>query len=172
MPPKKNKKPKHFSIDESDPFEVTAHSLRVVIRGRPLVWKRVGWGHGRPYTPSKHMQNEFCEQVKTLFSLKGVPVLNFGDAELEGSMQFCFPVPIKSGSITSPPDMDNLLKFIFDSFQGDFYSNDSQITKLRDLEKKFDGGFGGNGYTVVYFAKRVIEIDLDKSSSSASSYVG
>ncbi len=66
---------------------------------------------------------------------------------------------MKSGRITAPPDLDNLLKFIFDSFQGTFYSNDSVITLLRDVEKKYDGGFGGQGYTVVYLARRVIDID-------------
>jgi Holliday junction resolvase RusA-like endonuclease len=158
MPTKKIKTPKHFSLD-SDPFKITDHSLKVVIRGRPLVWKRVGWGRNGAYTPSKKMQNEFCDVVKTLFILKGAPIVNFGDAELELSIEFCLPTPVRSGAITSPPDLDNLLKFVFDSFQGNFYSNDSAITKMRDVEKKFGSGYGGNGYTVVYLAKRIIEID-------------
>jgi hypothetical protein len=159
MTSKKIKKPRHFSVDESDPFEVTDHSLKVVIRGRPLVWKRVGWRYGGTFTPSKPMQDEFCTQVQSLFTIKGCPILDFGDAELETSILFCFPIPFKSGKITAPPDVNILLKFIFDSLQGSFYSNDSVITKLRDVEKKFDGGFGGQGYTVVYLARRVIEID-------------
>jgi hypothetical protein len=160
MPPKKNKHSTHFSVNQGDPFEVTDHSFKVVIRGRPLVWKRVGWRrHGGTFTPSKPLQDDFCGQVRNLFILNGIPILHFGDAELEASIQFCLPPPVKSGRITAPPDLDNLLKFIFDSFQGTFYSNDSVITKLRDVEKKYDGGFGGQGYTVVYVARRVIDID-------------
>ena len=87
------------------------------------------------------------------------PIIDFGDAELEASIQFCIPPPVKAGNITSPPDVDNLMKFVFDSFQGTFHSNDAVITKLRDVEKKFDGRFGGKGYTVVFLSRRVIDID-------------
>jgi Holliday junction resolvase RusA-like endonuclease len=162
MPPKNRKNRKnaiHFSVDEGDPFVVTDHSFKVVIRGRPIVWKRVSWRYGCHYTPSKRLQDEFCTTVRSLFLKKGIPILDFGDAELEMSVQFCLPPPVKSGKITNPPDVDNLLKFIFDSLQGTFYSNDSAITKVRDLEKKFDCSFGGDGYTVLYLARRVIDVD-------------
>ena len=146
-------------MDVSDPFETTGHSFKVVIRGRPLVWKRVGWRYGGTFTPSKPKQDEFCLAIRHLFEMKGLPILNFGEAELEASIHFCLPPPIKSGTITAPPDVDNLLKFVFDSLQGTFYSNDSVITKLRDVEKKYDEAYGGKGYTVLYLARRVIEID-------------
>ena len=162
MPPKKKKKPKHFSVNDSDPFLLTDYSFKVIIRGRPLVWKRVGWRYGGTFTPSKPMQDEFCNQVENLFTVKGLPFLNFGDSELEASIQFCLPLPVKSGKITAPPDVDNLLKFIFDSLQGSFYTNDSVITKLRNIEKKYDGAFRGQGYTVLYLARRVIEIETDE----------
>jgi Holliday junction resolvase RusA-like endonuclease len=81
--------------------------------------------------------------------MKGCHVLHFGDAELKTSIQSCLPLPIKSGNITTPPDVDNLLKSIFDSLQDSFYSNNSVISKLKDVEKTFDGGFGGQeGYTI------------------------
>jgi Holliday junction resolvase RusA-like endonuclease len=158
MPPKKTTR-SHFSVDECDPFVLTDHSFKVVIRGRPLVWKRVGWRYGGTFTPSKAKQVEFCKVVRSLFYINRRPIIDFGDADLEASIQFCLPPPVHSGKITSPPDLDNLLKFIFDSFQGTFYTNDSTITKLRDVEKSYDDRYGGQGYTVVYLGKRVIEIN-------------
>ncbi len=94
MPPKKNKHSTHFSVNQGDPFEVTDHSFKVVIRGRPLVWKRVGWRrHGGTFTPSKPLQDDFCGQVRNLFILNGIPILHFGDAELEASFSSAFLLP-------------------------------------------------------------------------------
>ena len=85
MTPKITKK-SHFSVDESDPFVLTDHSFKVVIRGRPLVWKRVGWRYGGIFTPSKAKQIEFCKLVRFVFYINRRPIIDFGDADLEASI--------------------------------------------------------------------------------------
>jgi Holliday junction resolvase RusA-like endonuclease len=88
--------------------------------------------------------------------------VNFGEAELEASFKFYLPRPKKSGKITQPPDVDNLVKFVQDAFQNNavqknFYVNDSQFTKIA-AEKNYAPA-NSAGYTILSIAKRVISVE-------------
>jgi hypothetical protein len=48
--------------------------------------------------------------------------VNFGEAELEASFK-------KSGKITQPPDVNNLVRFVQDALKKTFHVNCAQLTK-------------------------------------------
>ena len=116
-----------------------------------------GW-NGTRYNPCKADQKDFVEALKRAFELNDKPVLNFGTAELEASIVFGLKPPLKRGKITNPPDVDNLVKFVFDALEKTCYANDAQITKYGGMEKRFDAAHGGNGYIRVSFSKRVYDL--------------
>ena len=70
----------------------------------------------------------------------------------------------QSRKITSPPDLDNLGKFVLDALQkGGILEDDSQVTKLL-LEKRLAPkpslpSFPYPGSTSLSISKRAIEID-------------
>jgi Holliday junction resolvase RusA-like endonuclease len=68
------------------------------------------------------------------------------------SLHYGLPPPKKSGKITSPPDLDNLIKFVLDALNGKLYADDSQIVRFRNVDKNFDDSNGGAGFTVVHLS--------------------
>jgi hypothetical protein len=122
----KKSKPIRYYVHPDDPFYSPDQKFTAVIRGRPLAWQRVGFGwNGTRYNRRKREQQDFPDALKKAFSLHNNTILNFGEAELEASIRFAFKPPVKSRAITSPPDLDNPLKFVVDALQGTFYTNDS-----------------------------------------------
>jgi Holliday junction resolvase RusA-like endonuclease len=89
------------------------------------------------------------------FELHDKTALNFGLAELELVVMFGVKPPVKSGKIMSPPDLDNLVKFVQDSPEKTVYDNDAQITKYIPIGKRYDGMHGGEGYIKLSITKQL-----------------
>ena len=148
-----------FHVDVENEFNSSSDGFMLTIHGKPAPKKR--YNPIRRYNPSKAAQDQFAFQAKHLFGLHGVELstVNFGEAELEASFKFYLPRPKKSGKITQPPDVDNLVKFVQDAFEKNFYVNDSQFTKIA-AEKNYDASPGNSvGYTIISIAKRVVSVE-------------
>jgi Holliday junction resolvase RusA-like endonuclease len=161
---KKNKKREaRFQYCLGDTFKATGDSLKVVIRGRPVTWKRPGESiSGTRYNASQADENDFAGALKDAYRMNKKTIEKWEKTcELKASFAFALP---KKGSIVQPPDLDNLIKLVKAAMQGVLYANDAQISKYTWMEKRFDASFGGKGHTLINLSKRVIEIKEDNQS--------
>jgi hypothetical protein len=112
---KKNKKREaRFQYCLGDTFKATADSLKVVIRGRPVTWKRPGESiSGTRYTASQADANDFAGALKDACRMNKKTIEKWEKTcELEASFAFALP---KKGAIVQPPDLDNLTKLVKDA---------------------------------------------------------
>ena len=85
--------------------------------GMPRAWKCPAWScHSKMcYNASQQLQKDFCNVVKYVFHLRGLPIHTFGDSLLQASFLFAFRPPVKSGNLAKKADVDNLIKFVKDA---------------------------------------------------------
>lgn len=152
--------PSHFSFDMDTPFTANRNFVHFVIQGRPLPFKRPGFGwNKRRYNANKGEQAVFVRTMLSLFEAHDAELIHF-DRSCEIDVKLVYFLP---GSVTTrPPDVDNLAKFTLDALQGaGIFPNDCQVTKLL-AEKRLcstNKRAASNGATEITVAKKVIEID-------------
>jgi Holliday junction resolvase RusA-like endonuclease len=123
-----------------------------------LLGKRPARGrNGNTYNPSKKDQKILNRLLLLQWAQRTNPNTE-GVAELHAEIKFCFPKKASKIKAVSPPDLDNLAKFVLDAVGKLFYDDDAQISRLV-LEKGFSDAYGGKGFTSACFANRVIDIE-------------
>jgi Holliday junction resolvase RusA-like endonuclease len=159
----KNKKPRlpnYLAPDASKLFVATDGEFRATVTGRPMAFKRPGFGpwNGKRYNCNKQDQGDFVAALDELYTVHALRKSTFGAGEeLEATIIFYMPPPKKAGKITGRTDLDNLAKFVLDAVQkGAIVTDDAQVTRLI-LEKKF--GTEQKGATSITIRKRAIEIE-------------
>jgi hypothetical protein len=89
-------------------------------------------------------------------SMKGS--IFFGDAKLGVSWKFTLPPPVKSGKITNPPDLDNLVKFDHGMLeQGNYVDNDAQVACFNKVKKLHDDSCCDRGYVVMDVGRSILK---------------
>ena len=143
-------------MSKDDYFKADRNSLEFTLHGRPVPYTRVALcpRTNRRYNPNGPARasaiaslHELCHQHETVLP-------NFGEDELE--LEAIFVLENRKRPV-SPPDLDNLVKFMMDALQiAGVYKNDAQITKAL-IEKRIDEA--AKGRTIVKLRKKVIVID-------------
>jgi hypothetical protein len=118
----------HFDMVSEDPFPMdgTTNFVGLVVRGSPLAWKRA---------------DVLATRVTTVI-LRLVLRCRAGSGL------------VKSGKITNPPDLDNLVKHPSHVGVRHFVDNYAQVMCFNKVKKLHCDSCGGRGHVVV-----VIEID-------------
>jgi Holliday junction resolvase RusA-like endonuclease len=121
------------------------NQIQFTVRGQPLALKRHRSGNGFLYNPSAKAQQSFCTTVESLFANHAAPLFPRDDY-LTVVMVFYLKRP-KNHYVgnkvaperlrptaplytKSPPDVDNLAKFVLDSMNGLLFHDDRQVVSL------------------------------------------
>jgi Holliday junction resolvase RusA-like endonuclease len=151
----KEKPPPPYFFDKADLITSDpGNYLKMTIHGLPLPQRRYHFGRNfNSFDPSKVDKETFASVVQEFCNQQlacGVP--RFDDsALLEVNVLFCFP---REKAIGLFPDIDNLVKLLFDSLNGVLYRDDSVITKVT-MEKAFVLGEKSVGSTTFEFWRKV-----------------
>ncbi|CAJ1913374.1 unnamed protein product [Cylindrotheca closterium] len=149
-------------LDHSDPLEIKYENsnstqgislLRFKIRGNPRPLRRHRTSFGRMYNPSEGLQNSFRDNVrKLIFSDDALKEPLFdGDESLVMTIIFRLKRPKKdfvggkpasdrmrpnapSQTAQTRTDVDNLVKFVFDSMNTILYEDDRQIMSVHVIK--------------------------------------
>ena len=106
------------------------------ILGQPNSLERHRFGKNHTYNPSKNKQKEFTKDI--VFPEK--PLTEYLDIEFE----FIFERPKSHLKMKEKPeypnrkDIDNLVKFVLDAFNGLLYVDDSQVVSIKAVKKYGD----------------------------------
>ena len=140
-----------FVVDESN-SKVTDNLVEFFVFGKPVPKSRPKIGiNRRVCNPCKKLQKDFQSAVKDV-----VGEFTFGAVDLEIELKFF--INRKTGLLTTPPDVDNLAKFVLDSMTN-LCTDDSQVTKLTiSKHRSVVEEHGPLGGTHVKVSKRVIEM--------------
>lgn len=135
----------------------------MVVEGKPLPQKRHRHGRGRVYDPSRMDKRDFL--AKAMNYLADKPkyhawVKKWADESdyIAVVISFVMPIP-KSMSKkvidarpfvrhNKKPDIDNLLKFVLDSFNGYFWPDDNMVASA--TVEKYYGAIPQTKITIIY----------------------
>lgn len=114
--------------------------MKLVLPGKPIALKRHRYTKfGKSYNPSRILMNQISFIAKAQVSRDQILQIYNKPLIFIAHFYFLFPKKIKceSNRLIKPnkPDIDNLLKFYSDCFNGLFYRDDSQIVQI--IAKKF-----------------------------------
>lgn len=144
-----------FSANTGDPFYHESNSVQFIIRGRPVPKARpTGGNNSNVYNPTAAKEREFAAVTMNLMSHHIGKVFVFGQNQtLKIKCVFGYPFPLGNDEAniidySNVADVDNLGKFVLDSFNTVLYHDDRQVEMLT-LRKTFDNQYGGEGYIQV-----------------------
>lgn len=184
---KKRKKSKetdeiYYWKEESDPFTLNEHDLRMIVRGGPRPLRRHRTSRGFVYNPSAPYQSAFRQVALDALGMRADdPPLFENEHSLSIRVVFRMQRP-KSHFVGSKPgqgrlregseilprktDVDNLAKFVLDSLQGIVYEDDKQVVALH-LIKVWDSTDECRGATDI--ALRVIDDSAEEEFLNGTS---
>ena len=151
--------PPHFDTLKSMPFKRNDDELAITVAGRPQSIKRTDSRGGKTYrfNTQKKLQKEFVAAISKAQTLNGFSPKSFGRSNIKVRAEFVFP--LKNGNIQN--DVDNLAKFLLDSFQlkdkngVSLCNNDRQVVRL--TVSKMYGIACGEGLTMFRIKKTTEE---------------
>lgn len=112
-----------FAVDTDGVVSYIPHvMISFEVLGNPRTWRRPTLGsNGHLYNPSRNDEEEFKETVKKIIGPgKYSPLFQSGDS-LSVTLKFFMSHALRNS------DVDNLIKFVFDSLKGVVYDDDRDI---------------------------------------------
>ena len=110
--------------------------IELVISIDPLPKQRPRFGNGRTYTPYKTKKYEESIRVSCKSQYCNAPL----SGPLTAEVYFLFkrPPSIRRANHDVRPDLDNLLKALFDGMNGILFKDDAQIVRIMAYKKYSD----------------------------------